>query len=562
MMLFDIFQKLFGAHKTAGNTDEENYRLMMLYFVLLLSSIITFIIAFISFVFFDAGATAYLNTGYFVICLSFLFVLKITRNYQLVAIAHIIFFMLLFSLIILFYPKDNAILMWGIFLPVTFSFLVDYRKYALYSFLFLILNYLTFLGIYLFRPDSYYSFKIILRYSVIYILLYSFFYFYLKLQQQASNRKEKHLIELNHKLLEKDKYISSLSYDLRLPLSNIMGILNHQRDTISQNVAEGVEMSINTLAAILNKIAEKSNVDSLRLTGQKTEFDIVRVIQKLIRLFEVEAYSKLRINLSVAQDVSSTVYADRISFMQIILSTIDFLFSYSEKESLRINISVSKSENNLFLIKFKPETKKTELLDILNNLSEHLKSNKELQFIQETAETLNGGISEVEDPECFCLLLNFNFTNAGQKTDSSEDFKPFDLHKPATDKKVMLKDATVLLVEDDVFNADVMIMNLEGFVNNIVTAGNGKVALEKFSETKIDIVLTDIQMPIMDGFKMAKKIREAELGTDIHIPIIAVTANVSPEVKERCLETGMNEYVPKPVNYNLLLKMMKNLLEK
>ncbi|MCD6555851.1 MAG: response regulator, partial [Bacteroidales bacterium] len=92
-------------------------------------------------------------------------------------------------------------------------------------------------------------------------------------------------------------------------------------------------------------------------------------------------------------------------------------------------------------------------------------------------------------------------------------------------------------------------------------AGNGKEALEKFSETKVDIILMDIRMPLMDGFKTTEKIREAEIGTGSRVPIIAVTANASSEVKKHCFEVGMNDYTTKPTNYKLLLKKMKKLLE-
>ena len=67
-------------------------------------------------------------------------------------------------------------------------------------------------------------------------------------------------------------------------------------------------------------------------------------------------------------------------------------------------------------------------------------------------------------------------------------------------------------------------------------------------------------MPLMDGFKTTEKIREAEQGTDSKTPIIAVTANVSAEIKKKCFEAGMNDYTTKPTNFKLLLKKMEALL--
>ncbi|MGD2034584.1 MAG: response regulator, partial [Bacteroidales bacterium] len=123
-----------------------------------------------------------------------------------------------------------------------------------------------------------------------------------------------------------------------------------------------------------------------------------------------------------------------------------------------------------------------------------------------------------------------------------------------------LEDANILLVEDNSINQKIVLLSLKNKVKNIEVANNGKEALDKFGTTKYDLILMDIQMPVMNGIVATKKIRELESSTNTHTPIIAITANALSGDKESCLAAGMNEYISKPFEVESLLKKMQNLL--
>jgi CheY-like chemotaxis protein len=129
-------------------------------------------------------------------------------------------------------------------------------------------------------------------------------------------------------------------------------------------------------------------------------------------------------------------------------------------------------------------------------------------------------------------------------------------------KSVKLIDTNVLLVEDNKINQKIVTLSLRNLVRNIDVANNGKEALDKFGTSKYDIILMDIQMPVMDGIIASKKIREIESGTSSQIPIIAITANALSGDREDCLAVGMNEYISKPFQVEELIQKMKALLEK
>jgi CheY-like chemotaxis protein len=125
---------------------------------------------------------------------------------------------------------------------------------------------------------------------------------------------------------------------------------------------------------------------------------------------------------------------------------------------------------------------------------------------------------------------------------------------------VALKDAKVLLVEDNLINQKIVLLSLKNIVKKVDVANNGKEALDKFDKTKYDIILMDIQMPIMDGIIATKKIREKESSTKTQTPIIAITANALAGDRENCLAVGMDDYISKPFQVNVLLEKMKDLL--
>ncbi|MBW2009040.1 MAG: response regulator [Deltaproteobacteria bacterium] len=116
----------------------------------------------------------------------------------------------------------------------------------------------------------------------------------------------------------------------------------------------------------------------------------------------------------------------------------------------------------------------------------------------------------------------------------------------------------ILLVEDNALNRQFAVKLLEKRGHRVSVACHGEEALRRLEEDSFDLVLMDIQMPVMDGLTATRKIREREAGTERHVPIIAMTANAMPGDRRRCLEAGMDDYISKPIKP----KVLEELLEK
>jgi signal transduction histidine kinase/DNA-binding response OmpR family regulator/HAMP domain-containing protein len=129
-----------------------------------------------------------------------------------------------------------------------------------------------------------------------------------------------------------------------------------------------------------------------------------------------------------------------------------------------------------------------------------------------------------------------------------------------TESSNMLSGKRILIVDDDIRNVFVITSALENHEAEIFEALNGQEALDVLKEEDIDLILMDIMMPVMDGYETIKNIRKDERVK--HIPIIAVTAKALKEDRDKCIEAGADAYMTKPIDYNLLLKLVREQLEK
>jgi CheY-like chemotaxis protein len=112
----------------------------------------------------------------------------------------------------------------------------------------------------------------------------------------------------------------------------------------------------------------------------------------------------------------------------------------------------------------------------------------------------------------------------------------------------------ILLVEDNILNQRIVTFSLKKYTHEVTLANNGLEAVERFSETKFDIILMDIMMPVMDGLEASVKIREVEEinNTEKRTPIIALTANTMDNDRDKCISYGMDDFMAKPFDIEKL----------
>ena len=185
--------------------------------------------------------------------------------------------------------------------------------------------------------------------------------------------------------------------------------------------------------------------------------------------------------------------------------------------------------------------------------------NINLEMSRRLVEILEGQLDIKMQESNTCFALHLSFVKSEFKI-RKEPALQLTFEELKSDRKTDIADASVLLVEDNLINQKIVTLNLEKKVKNIDIANNGKEALDKFGTSKYDIILMDIQMPVMDGILATKKIREIESGTNTFTPILAITANAMSGDRETCLAVGMDDYISKPFQVDELVVKMRQLL--
>ncbi len=543
-------------HDNTMNIEADSVqKVLLLNFTLIVTSFFSFIFSLLHIFFLDKSI-GFVLLSFFLSLFSMYFLFKKFKNYELFSALSLIIITALFIIISLKGAGEKTGIIWGLSYPIFISFTNNRKKANLFSFLFLLFNILIFYVPSDYLPD--YPFDLKLRFIALYLLIYFLLRYYITLKQQAANNKEKQIIEAKQQLRLKDEFLSKLSYQIRTPLNNIAGIINLKRELLDNEIVEETELSISNLISIINTIQDAFDQKGFKIEGEKTNFGINATLKKSVTLFQTEQYKDLKLSLNLSGKVPKSIFGDRLLFLQLVISNIDFLYKNKTEPSLKIEITselVTKNEKNFISLKL---TNNNSFQKFINETEQELNSadfkNKDLLMIKELSEALSANMNI--NFQSNYLIFEFEVKNekSGEK---NKIYKEDQDNFFYTKVKKELKDVTVLLVEDDVMNSKVMTLNLEKYVKNIIIAVNGKEALEKYASTRVDIILMDIRMPLMDGFKTTEKIRESEQGTGYQTPIIAVTANASSDIKNRCFEVGMNDYTTKPTNFKLLIKKIE-----
>ena len=392
---------------------------------------------------------------------------------------------------------------------------------------------------------------------------------FLAINEEMESASDHKISDIRKESEIKNEFISELSYQIRTPLNNIVVIGNLLNDTpLNQRQKDWMETilaSANNLVNVVNIIA--SRVTSTGMVDAKPSnitFNLQTVMNNTIQLF-VGQSNDYNIGMKPNMEPPHILEGDPIQIKQIFLTLVDAIIKNKKAEKINIIISyhVRQETEHLYDVHFEIR------------VSDHLEF--DLEAHREKPEMLNYSISskliamsgnklamtyDSGKFTVFSFTLSFKKAKAEFKAGKIPEIVDTGVDAPSHDtSKVDLKEARVLLVEDNLINQKIVILSIQKLVKNIEVANNGQEALDKFNTAKHNIILMDIQMPVMDGIQATKKIREIEIEKRIiPTPIIAITANALAGDREHCLASGMDEYISKPFQVEVLVNKMKNLL--
>jgi CheY-like chemotaxis protein len=473
----------------------------------------------------------------------------------------------------------------GLF-PIIAIGILGHNKGGIYSLIFAILAIIglfTPLEINLVTINIALSLKLILIVSYFAVLLATFLFDVIR--SKSIHEMEKEMLDQKNARKLKEEFIANLSHQIRTPLNNIMVIANILEnisvDEKQKDLIDTIHASTNNLVNVVNSMVEISNVDIKERGNFNIVFNLHSTINSTIKLFSTQDSSQTSFSLKIDETIPENLIGDPVRIKQIFLNLIESILKNksSSKASIEINVANTKDTHEEIDLFVKVRSNKPILLP-LNEGQNLFVTNEtnltsastqtyidllELSITQKLIESNGGKLSITLSAEDSSFSFPYTLKKIVSKSEA-EAIKPADKFSkdvndfPAT-PSIDLDNANVLLVEDNLINQKIVVLSLKKLVKNIEIANNGKEALDKFGTSRYDLILMDIQMPIMNGIVATKKIREIEASSNSHTPIIAITANALLGDKEECLSAGMDDYISKPFQIEVLIQKMKNLLK-
>ena len=375
----------------------------------------------------------------------------------------------------------------------------------------------------------------------------------------------------------KSEFLGVMSHELRTPLNGILGFADIilEEGHISPDVRDKINIiqsSGQSLLRILEDILEFTRVEGGGLKLQTIPFSLSELAWKAIRLVETGAKEKnLQLFVLLRENVPCTVLGDPERIQQVLLNLLRNAVKFTDTGTVTLRVSLASQEGDYFRIHFEvedtgagiPENEREKIflpftqgdsslsrkydgigmgLTIANRLLEKMGSSISLESQVGKGSIFSFDLSLSEDTS----------TKMAGRSDESE--------LGILDKGFAKRFPTrILIVEDNPLNLKLALMQLGKLgYEDVLTAAHGEEALAVLEKQKIDLIFMDLQMPIMDGITTTKRIRALELSNPSVVPIliVALTANISADIRNECFKAGMNYYLSKPFNLRSLAEVL------
>jgi len=354
-----------------------------------------------------------------------------------------------------------------------------------------------------------------------------------------------------------EEFLANMSHEIRTPMNGIIGMANLLETTTlsseQRDYLHLIQESSGILLSLINNILDLSKIKSGRMSVECADFDLHQTIDSILAPFSLKAKEKSIALNKIYQDLPRYIRGDQQKLQQILNNLLSNAVKFTQQGGVTLFATTEEREGDaLFLvisvtdtgIGISPENQEQVFESFVQGGTDMVRrfggTGLGLAITKRLIEMQGGKIDVSSTPgegTSFYLELPLVLSNGIAEPAAA------DLEKSKEISTQSVRGKSVLLIEDNLVNQKVTYLMLHKAGMRVDIAGNGKEAVELLQQKTYDLIITDLQMPEMDGFQTTAFIRNK---LQLTTPIIAMTASALRNEKDRCMELGMNEYLTKP----------------